>query len=173
MDRTVGGHGVQERDIIDTRGKVREQIADPLATIPVLLEVPRSLDNPPLGLAAATTKRLHINRLAIHPLHRRLVIERVDVTRAAVHIQEDDTGGLGVEMRILGRQRIDELRLAVGRDSLPGQEIGIEQARESQAGESGSGLPEEFTAGAAAETAVRGVRLCHGITGFAEEKGNV
>ena len=154
MNRTVGGHRVQERHIIDAGRKVGEQITDPLATIPMLLEVPAGLDNPALALATTTPERLHIDRFAIHPLHCRLVIEGVDVARAAVHVEENDAGCLGIEVRILRRQRVDEFRLAIGRDSLLRQEIGIEQTRESQAGETSSSFPKELSAGATTETVV-------------------
>ena len=54
------------------------------------------------------------DRLVVHADHRRLVVERVDMAGAAVHVKEDDALGLGGKMRLLRGQRIGELRRAVG-----------------------------------------------------------
>ncbi len=48
------------------------------------------------------------------PIHRRLVVERVDLARPAVHEQEDDALGLCRTRRRLRRERIGELRLGCG-----------------------------------------------------------
>jgi len=85
------------------------------------------------------------------------------VAGAAVHVEENDAGGLGIEVGILGGQRVDELRLAIGGDGLAGQEVIIEQSRECQAGETGSGLPEKLAAGPPAKTVVLAGRLSHGV----------
>ena len=52
-----------------------------------------------LVLVPTAAERLHIDRLVVHALHGGLVVERVDVTRPAVHETENDVLGLGREMR--------------------------------------------------------------------------
>ena len=59
---------------------------------------------------SAAAERLDGNGLAVRALHARLVVERVDLARPAVHEQEDDALGLGREMRLLGRKRINRNR---------------------------------------------------------------
>ena len=108
VDRRVGGHRVQEGDVIDARGQVREQVADPLAALAVLLELPLRPDDPALVLLAAAAEGLHLHGLAVQAVQLRLVVERIDVAGPAVHEQEDHALRLGGEVRLLRRQRIGE-----------------------------------------------------------------
>src|SRR6185437_9294364 len=103
-------------------GQVREEVADPLAALPVLLELPLRPDDPPRVLVAAAAERLHGDRLAVQAVQLRLVVEGVDVAGAAVHEQEDDALGLCLEMRLAGCQRVEELAGAVGANGPPGEE---------------------------------------------------
>src|SRR5205823_8191409 len=96
------------------RAQVRKQITDPFATLAVLSEVPARLDDPALILDPAAAAGLYGHRLVVHALHRGLVIKRVDMTRAAVHEQEDHAPHLGREMRRLRSQGIDKLRYPIG-----------------------------------------------------------
>ena len=70
---------------------------------------------------------LTVDRLVVHAVHRRLVVERVDMAGAAVHVEEDHALGLGREVRLLGGQRVGELRYAVGGDRLPGEKSIVAQ----------------------------------------------
>ena len=138
---------------------VRKEIAHPLAALTILLELPLGADDPALALLAAAALGLHVDRLAVEAVELRLVVERVDLARPAIHEEEDHALGLGREMRRLGRQRISE-RSARGTSHLPGrmglprEEPLIEQAGEGQARERRARLPEEFTTGPVTELAV-------------------
>ena len=50
VDRRLGGHRVQERDVVDALAEVREQVADPFAALAVLVELPPRLDDAALVL---------------------------------------------------------------------------------------------------------------------------
>ena len=75
--------------------EVREQVADPLAALAVLLELPLRPDDAALVLLAAAAERLDRDRLAVEAVELRLVVEGIDVARPAVHEQEDDALRLG------------------------------------------------------------------------------
>jgi len=98
VDRRVGGHGVDECDIVDMLGDVGEQIADPFATLSVLLEIPARLDDPPLVFVSTAPEGFHGDDLVVTPLHRRLVIERIDVAWSTVHEQKDDAFCFGCKV---------------------------------------------------------------------------
>ena len=114
------------------RGQVREQVADPLAALAVLLELPLRPDDAALVLVAAAAEGLHRGSSCRPAVQLRLVVEGVDVARAAVHEQEDDALGLGGEVRLLRGQRVDERRRAVGGDGLAGEEAVARQQRRSE-----------------------------------------
>ena len=88
---------------------------------------------------------------------------------STVHVQENHAGGLGIEVRILGGQRIDELFLPVGGHGLARKKIGIEQTREGQPGEAGTGLPEKLSPRSTTEVRMC---LCHGIGCYVDETGS-
>ena len=80
----------EERDVVDACGEVREEVADPLAALAVLLELPARLDDPALVLVPAAAEGLDRDRLVVLADQPRLVVERVDVARPAVAEDEDD-----------------------------------------------------------------------------------
>ena len=152
VDRRVGGHRVQERDVVDAGGEVREQVADHLAALAVGLEFPLRPDDAAFVLLATPAERLHGDRLAVEIVELRLVVERVDLARAAVHEQEDDALGLRSEVRRLRRERVRRSRGDIGSPrGLAEEAVAGEQVGQAQRGEPRAGLPEEFAAGAAAE----------------------
>lgn len=152
MDRRVGGHAVEKGDVVDAGGDVGEEIADPLATFAVLLELPARLNDTALVSVSATTMSFDGDGFAIHADHGRLVIEGVHVAGAAIHEQEDDRFRGGVEMRLLWGKRVDVGGDAIGSDGLLAEEaIAVEERSEAKAGEACAGLPEELAASAAAE----------------------
>ena len=95
VDGRLGRHRVEERDVVDAVAEVREQVADPFAALAALAEFPARLDDAAFVLVPAAAERFHGDRFAVHADHRRLVIERVDVARPAVHEQKDDALGFG------------------------------------------------------------------------------
>src|SRR5205814_6923707 len=85
--------------------------------------------------------------------HGRLVVERVDVAGTTVHVQEDDTPGLGRQVRLLRGQRADKLVDAIGGDGLAAEEVVAEQTGERDGRETAAGFPEVFAPRASAEVA--------------------
>src|SRR5581483_12412302 len=90
--------------------QVREQIADPLAALAVLLEFPLGTDDSPLILVAAAAERLYRDGLAVQRVEVGFVIEGIDMAGTAVHEEEDHALGLGRVRRFLRGRRIAELR---------------------------------------------------------------
>src|SRR5262245_54743958 len=81
-----------EGQLIHELGHLREQLADPSATLPMLLELPRT----PQQIRCRS--ELHSwfvewQRLAVVARQQRFVVERVNLGNAAVHEQEDDPLG--------------------------------------------------------------------------------
>ena len=85
---------MQKGHIIHAAGQMREQIADPLATLTILFKCPAGFDDS-AGIAVATASEcLDRDSLIVSPLHFGLVIERINMAGAAIHKQKDDTFGL-------------------------------------------------------------------------------
>ena len=161
VNRRVGGHRVEERNLVHVPGDVREKAAHPLAALAVLHEVPLWPHDAAQVFFAATPEGLHLNRLAVERIQLRLVVERVHVAWPAVHEQENHALGLARQRRIPWRQRIAPRRLAVGGNGLavdeavPGHQPGQRQRREAAAH-----LVHELTArGAPAECVPRSVAV--------------
>ena len=77
---------------------------------PYCLNFQRGSTMRPSFLCPPRPNVLTVTVLPSQPVHGRLVVEGVDVARAAVHEEEDDALRLGGEVRLLRRQRVDELR---------------------------------------------------------------
>ena len=118
VDRRVGGHRMDEPDIVHARREVREKIAHMLAALPVLLELPLRSDHAALVPFSAAAKGLHINRLPVERVERGLVVKRVHLARPAIHEEENDALRLRREVRLLRRERIRERSGPVGSDGL-------------------------------------------------------
>ena len=162
VDGALGVHALDERDVVDAGGQVGEQVADPRAALAVLPEVPLGTDDAALVAVAAAALGLHLDGLAVEPVELGLVVEGVDMARAAVHEQEDDALGLARQQGRLARQRVGpragQRRDAVERLRLPREEPVMRQhARERDARERAAGLPEELAPRAAAEGVARGL----------------
>src|SRR5690349_21680757 len=117
---------MEEGHVIDAGGQVREQVADPLAALAVLLELPLRPDDAALVLVPAAAERLDGNRLAVERVELRLVVEGIDVTRAAVAEDEDHALGLAVEVAPPRSQWVEELRLRRGAGAVE-EAVGREQ----------------------------------------------
>ena len=59
---------MEEGDVVDAGRQVREQVADPLAALAVLLELPLRLDDAALVLVPAAAEGLDRDRLAVEPI---------------------------------------------------------------------------------------------------------
>ena len=127
MDRRVGRHRMEEGNIVDMLGEMREEGRDLLPTRPVGGELPFRPHDPSLALRAAAPLRLHLDRLAIEIVELRLVVEGVDMAGAAVHEEEDHALRFGGEVGDLGRERIGPGLDAVGGPRLSGKEAAVEE----------------------------------------------
>jgi len=148
--RRVGVHRVQKGDVIDARGQVGEQVADPLAALAVFAEVPLGTDNPALVAAASAAEGLDGNGFAVQRIERGFVVKGIEVAGAAIHEQEDHALGLGSKVRIPRSQRIDVGLRSGGTDPIE-EAIRREQAGKRQAGKPGTGFPEKLAPRPAAE----------------------
>ncbi|TXT17615.1 MAG: hypothetical protein FD138_4558 [Planctomycetota bacterium] len=97
---------MQKRDVVHMLGEVRKQLADPMPALAVLMKLPTRFDDAALILLPTATERLHGDRLVVSSDHRRLVVERVDVARPAVHVEEDHALRRRIEVRLLRREWI-------------------------------------------------------------------
>jgi hypothetical protein len=90
--RAMGGIGsveaLHEAEAIDDLGDVGEELADPRPALAMLLEPPRTPEQV-AGLGELDAGLLSGEGLAVVALQARLVVEGVDLRRAAVHEQED------------------------------------------------------------------------------------
>src|SRR5262249_43867657 len=114
---------MQKGDVVNAGGEVREEVADPLAALPVLLEFPLRPDNAPLVFVPAATECLPRNRLAIEGIEFWFVVKGLYGARPAIAEDEDDALRLRLEVWFLRCQRIDELADTVGGDGLPREEV--------------------------------------------------
>src|SRR5207244_2762708 len=97
-------------------------------------------------------ERLDRDGLAVERVELRLVVEGVDLRGAAVHEQKDDGLRLGVEVRLLRHEGVDELRLRLGGGgTLAREEVVAEQAAQRHGAEASARLPEELAPGAPAK----------------------
>jgi len=163
MDRRVGRHRMEKGDIVNMLREMWKEGRDLLATLPVGGELPLRPHDPSLALLAAAPLRLHLDRLAVEVVELRLVIEGIDMARAAIHEQEDHALRLGGEVGNLRGQRISPGLDAVGGPRLSGKEAAIEEPREGKPGKRCPRFPEELAAGAAAEAGAGIMVRCHAL----------
>ena len=97
---------MNEGDVIDTTAEMGEKVRNVFPALAVLIEFPLWLDDAPFVLLAPPTEGLHRDRLPVHPIHRRFVVEGVDVTGTAIHEEENDALGLPADHGRFGFQRI-------------------------------------------------------------------
>ena len=101
--RRIGGHRVQEGDVVDVLARCGNRSLTHLPHWPYCLNFHRGSTMRPWFLCPPRPKVLTVDRLVVHADHRRLVVERVDVARAAVHEQEDDALGFrGQRSQLVG-----------------------------------------------------------------------
>src|SRR5262245_37154308 len=98
MVRRFRNHGLDERQLIDTARELRQQGADPLATLAMAAEGERALEQP-AGLAEKGVDLTLAGQLAAVVLRQvGLVVERINVADPATAKDLDDALGLGWEV---------------------------------------------------------------------------
>ena len=98
-------HRVDHAEVVHAPGQMREQLADRDPALAVLPEPERRAEQIP-RLARHHPRLGERQGLAVVALQERLMVERVDLRRPAVHEQEDDPLRAGREMSLARRQRI-------------------------------------------------------------------
>ena len=161
---------MDEGDVVDAGGQVREQRGNPLAALAVLGKFPTRLDDAALILVSAAAERLHLDGLVVHALHGGLIVKRIDVARTAIHVQKNHTFGLRRKMRSASGKRIGPGGEAIGGDRLMGQEPIISQeCRQRRACKTGPSLPKELAPRAATEVSACALAI-HGFAFFAQSR---
>ena len=112
----IGVHRVDERDVVDHSCQVREDLADPRAALAVALERERRRNDARVGVGLLRVQALQVfvgedlsRQSSGVLLQKRLVIERLELTCAADHEQEDDVPRPGSEVWLPGRKRLSEV----------------------------------------------------------------
>ena len=86
-----------KRQTIDMLGNVRKQIADPSSRLPVLLELPRTLQQ--IARLSKLDPRLgDRQRLTVQPNQLRLIVKRIDMRWTTMHKYKDHALDLRREM---------------------------------------------------------------------------
>ena len=136
--RRVGAvQGVEDAEVVDQLGDVREERADHDPALAVLLELPGRAEQ--LARLGELDPRLgEGERLAVVALEEGLVVERVHVRRPPLHEEEDDPLRPRREVRGL---RVQGVRRALGGRRLLGQQPG-----EGHRAEPGRGATERLAA---------------------------
>ena len=141
----LGGHRMDESDVIHAFAQMGKQIGNPLATFTVLLELPARFNNSTFVFVSAAAKCLHLDRLVIHPDHVWLVIERIDLAWPTIHVEEDHVLCLRGKRGRFGGERILKRSHPVGSQTLFGQEALFCQHRgQRHTAKTSTGLPQKF-----------------------------
>ena len=150
----VGGHRPDHAQVVHTPGHVGKETAHFGAASAMSGEIPLR----PLGkhgeVALAPLELINGHRLARIGEQPRLGVPRIDMGNPAAHIQENDSLGLGSEMRCAGNQRIGG---RAPESAFSGKEI-PDNAREHQ-GATNHGSQKAATAG------IKGCVRVHGKSG--------
>ena len=104
MFRNVCVHRVDKADVIHHLGGLRENVANPFASLAVLFESKRRLEQPAFGVS----QRLEVDFLGALALARgnlRFVIKRVDGRRTTRHKELNDAIRPRRKMRLPGNER--------------------------------------------------------------------
>ena len=94
--REVRDHRADHARSSTHSGHVREQVADHRPLWPCCLNFHGdAITLPTLLNCVGSTLKTECGSLAVILVEQRLVVERIHLRRPAVHVQEDDTAGLG------------------------------------------------------------------------------
>ena len=101
MRLTVGMHGIDHAQIIGVFGDIVKEFRNPQAALTPLLELPRRFHQPQIFLRRLLNvlRRLEWQSLTVFLIQTGFVIERIHMTRTAMHKQEDDPFGAWLEVR--------------------------------------------------------------------------
>src|SRR5436309_14426015 len=104
---------------------MRKQTADLQPAPAVFTKLERRLNQVTDRPAIGADRRIALVWRVVELREGRLVIERVDVTRSAVHKEEDGVLGLGREMRLLRREQVARIRRGclLGEETVARQQI--------------------------------------------------
>ena len=169
MNRTVGVHALDERDVVDASSDVRKEITHPRAALTVLTKLPLRSYNAPFTLVTAATFGFHRDGLPVVLVEIRLVIKGIDVAGTAVTEEEDDALRFARKHRGLRGHGVvarDAHSLWQPRRSVEGQRLLLQetivgqQPRERDRGERATCLPQKLATSLAAESVERW--LVHG-----------
>ncbi len=140
VDEGVVIAGANHRQVVGVLAHPAEQVGDLQARLPIFPEGPPG----PQQLHVLDLDELQVqvlgdeagrDGLAVKPAEQGLGIEAVHLTGAALHIQTDDTLGLGREVRRPGSQWID----GSGRPHVPQGMLAIQQVAQGQASKAEAG----------------------------------
>src|SRR5262249_40231272 len=140
VDR-LGVQRFKDANFVGDGAGVRQELAEPAATAAVLVKLEHRRDTRkralPRGHAGDALPHTHggWQFLAMMPAQRRLVIEHIDVRRAARHEQVDDALGLGGEVR-----RSEDA--GAGGRLIRAGEVAVEQRRQGGDADTGRGTAE-------------------------------
>ncbi|PYI86129.1 MAG: hypothetical protein DME26_09625 [Verrucomicrobia bacterium] len=113
MVESVGGHRLDDGDVVHNFGQMRQRFGQFCAALPVIGKFEFGREQRRVRLDEGVFLPHHDlwrNRLAIVLGERRLVIEQVKLARGAPHEKVDHTLRLRIEMRLARRKRIYCLR---------------------------------------------------------------
>jgi hypothetical protein len=109
---TFGLHRMNEAEVINMPGHVREEIGNPMAGFAVPGKIPGrfhdALETAALAGIGDNAGVVEGEHFAILLREQRFVIKRVDVTWAALHEDENDALRPGAKMRLAGSKGIGE-----------------------------------------------------------------
>ena len=159
---------MQKGNLVALRAEMREEVADVLAALTVLLELPFRAHHAAAVFLAAAAKGFHLNRLAVERIHLGLVIKRIHLARAAVHEEKNHVLRLGRQRRVLRLERVFPRRLAVGGHRLVGEKAILRHhARQRQRREAAAHLVHKLTPrGAPAKRVHRFLNIRHKLVQY-------
>ena len=107
---SLGVDGMQDAKIVDLPRGLGEQLGNLTSGLPVTSKLPgglhHALRRSPFTCLGDRTRIVKRHHLVMLLREQRLVIERIDVTRSALHEQEDDALGARLKVWLLVHQRI-------------------------------------------------------------------
>ena len=122
VNRRIGVHRVDERDVVDHFRQVREDLADPRAALAIALEREHRRNDARVGVVLLRVQAFQVFLGEDFPcqfssvlLQKRLVIERLKLAGPADHEEEDDVLRLGGEVWLLGSEWLAEVARRYGR----------------------------------------------------------
>ena len=143
---------MEKSHVINAFTETGKQVGDHFPTLTSGFEIPFRTHDPATSTLALSTESWNINGLAVETVQLGFVVKRIDLAGTAVHEEENDApslGRMGEEWTVqIGCEIWGKTMSRLGLISNPRV---TEEVRQSDPGESTTGLPQEFPAGAATE----------------------